>query len=621
MRMGFWPGGDRDGNPFVEVDTTLRVADALKSAVLRCYHRDIRAVRRRLTFAGVAPIIAAVEEKLHQSIYGEHGDDRISKNEILQSLTEARDILFEKHSGLFAPLVEDLICKVNLFGLFFASLDIRQESSVHGGILESVASRGEILPADYAALSDEQKIEALFGLGPGVEAGPSEDALLTDTLRTMAAIKTIQQENGPEGCERYIISQCGRALNVVEVYGLFMLAGWRAEELSVDIVPLFETVTDLRNAAKVMRQLYSLPQYRAHLARRGDHQTIMLGFSDGTKDGGYLMANWGIYRAKEDLTKVSEEFGVGVVFFDGRGGPPARGGGKTHKFYSSMGRNIASEAIELTVQGQTVSSNFGTVASARFNIEQLLHAGVQGYIAREANEGTFSPEEESLMEQLADESYRSYEELKNHPAFLDYLLLASPLRYYSETNIGSRPAKRGGSVKLELKDLRAIPFVGAWSQMKQNVPGYYGVGSALRRLHDREGLDGVKEMHRTNLFFRTLMDNCEMAMEKSFFPLTQFLCGDARFGELWRKIFDEFELTREFLLLISGKDSLMSDYPVEKRSIQMRERIMLPLTTIQQYALEKTREQGEPGSPTGISYEKLITRCSFGIINGARNSA
>jgi len=286
-----------------------------------------------------------------------------------------------------------------------------------------------------------------------------------------------------------------------------------------------------------------------------------------------------------------------------------------------MGRNIASEAIELTVQGQTVSSNFGTVDSARFNIEQLLHAGVQGYIAREANEVTFSPEEESLMEQLADESYRSYEELKNHPAFLDYLLLASPLRYYSETNIGSRPAKRGGSVKLELKDLRAIPFVGAWSQMKQNVPGYYGVGAALRKLHDSEGLDRVKEMHRTNLFFRTLMDNCEMAMEKSFFPLTQFLCGDARFGELWRKIFDEFELTREFLLLISGKESLMSDYPIEKRSIQMRERIMLPLTTIQQYALAKTREQGEPGSPTGISYEKLITRCSFGIINGARNSA
>ena len=157
--------------------------------------------------------------------------------------------------------------------------------------------------------------------------------------------------------------------------------------------------------------------------------------------------------------------------------------------------------------------------------------------------------------------------------------------------------------------------------MKQNVPGYYGVGTALRKMHDRGELDRVKDMHRTNLFFRTLMDNCEMAMEKSYFPLTEFLSDDARFAELWRKIFDEYELTRKFLLLTSGNDSLMADYPVEKRSIQMRERIMLPLTTIQQYALAKTRGLDEPGSPTVAMYEKLITRCSFGIINGARNSA
>jgi phosphoenolpyruvate carboxylase len=225
------------------------------------------------------------------------------------------------------------------------------------------------------------------------------------------------------------------------------------------------------------------------------------------------------------------------------------------------------------------------------------------------------------MEELADESYRSYEELKNHPAFLDYLLLVSPLRFYSETNIGSRPAKRGSSNKLELKDLRAIPFVGAWSQIKQNVPGYYGVGTAFRKIEASGKLDGVKAMYRRNSFFRALMDNCEMAMEKSFFPLTEFLSAHPDFGELWRKIFDEYELTRDYLLIISEKDSLMSDYPVEKQSIQMRERIMLPLTTIQQYALAKTRELDETGSAAKTSYEKLITRCSFGIINGGRNSA
>ena len=180
-------------------------------------------------------------------------------------------------------------------------------------------------------------------------------------IRNVGAIKKIQKQNGEKGCNRYIISHAETALDVIEVFGLFLLGGWKREDLTVDIIPLFETVEDLNNAAKVMRELYENETYREHLTRRKNAQTIMLGFSDGTKDGGYLMANWGIYKAKDELTKVSREFGIDVIFFDGRGGPPARGGGKTHKFYSSMGENISDKAIELTIQGQTVSSNFGTI--------------------------------------------------------------------------------------------------------------------------------------------------------------------------------------------------------------------------------------------------------------------
>ncbi len=621
IRMGFWPGGDRDGNPFVKADTTLAVAIALRTALLRQYHRDIRSIKRRLTFAGVEEIVSAIEDNLYQSLYAiDTIESDLSTSELLDRLSEVREILTEKHSGLFGHLVDDLICKVRLFGLFFASLDIRQESNVHGDILDAVSSRSGALPSEYGTFSDEQKIETLLNIGESVDADSFDDETVRDTFRTIAAIKTIQRQNGPEGCERYIISQCRSALNVVEVYGLFLLAGWRAEELSVDIIPLFETVADLKNAGGAMRRLYSIEQYREHLVRRGNRQTIMLGFSDGTKDGGYLMANWSIYAAKDKLTKISEDFGVDVIFFDGRGGPPARGGGKTHKFYSSMGRNVSNKAIELTIQGQTVSSNFGTVDAAQFNIEQLLNAGIYNHILEDSND-TFSPDEARLMEELAEESYRSYEVLKNDPAFLDYLLLVSPLRFYSETNIGSRPAKRGAASKLDLKDLRAIPFVGAWSQIKQNVPGYYGVGSAFRKIQEIGKLEDVKEMYRRNSFFRALMDNCEMAMEKSFFPLTEFLSGHPDFGKLWREIFDEYKLTRSYLLLISEKESLMSDYPVEKQSIQMRERIMLPLTTIQQYALAQTRDSGDGQSKTKTSYEKLITRCSYGIINGGRNSA
>ncbi len=620
IRMGFWSGGDRDGNPFVNVETTLQVAGALQNSILRCYSRDVRFLKRRLTFVGVENILSDLDQKFYQNLHAGEQISDLSKQDILDPLLAIRDVLIEKHNGLFVHLVNDLIYKVELFGLFFASLDIRQESSIHAHILEHIAARSDALPSNYGELDDSQKIETLLNIRQEAEASSFEDELTKDTLQTIAAVKTIQQQNGQAGCERYIISQCQSALNAIEVYGLFLLAGWRAEEMSVDIVPLFETVSDLQNAAGIMRQLYEIPEYRRHLKNRGDTQTIMLGFSDGTKDGGYLMANWSIYKAKDELTTISKQYGVEVIFFDGRGGPPARGGGKTHKFYSSMGENISDKAIELTVQGQTVSSNFGTVDAAQFNIEQLIHAGIYNRISV-AKDTTFMPVEEDLMRHLADESYSAYEQLKDHPSFLDYLLQASPLRFYSQTNVGSRPVKRGGASKLEFKDLRAIPFVGAWSQLKQNVPGYYGVGSAFKKIEADGKLTAAKTMYQNNAFFKALMDNCEMAMVKSFFPLTSFLSEHPVFGDLWRKIYNEYELTRKYLLLISEKDELMTDYPVERQSIQMRERIMIPLTTIQQYGLAKTRESADLQPELRAAYEKLIMRCSFGIINAGRNSA
>lgn len=622
IRMGFWSGGDRDGNPFVTVETTVQTAAALRDAVIRCYYRDVRELKRRLTFPGVETVLSELEQKLRENIYQPESQISLEKEEIIAALENIRETIVSKHDGLFLHLVEDLIAKIWLFGLYFASLDIRQEASVHGQVLELIAASSDALPKNYAELSEEEKIKALAAVQQKIQPSLLSDELARDTLETIAAVKSIQERNGAAACERYVISQCGSALNAVEVYGLFLLAGWKAENIAVDIVPLFETVADLQAAAAVMRELYELEFYREHLRRRGDTQTIMLGFSDGTKDGGYLMANWSIYKAKDELTALSREYGINVVFFDGRGGPPARGGGKTHKFYSSMGENVANSEIQLTVQGQTVSSNFGTIDAAQFNIEQLIHAGLYNHLFS-ARKLTFTPEEDALMQQLADESFEAYEELKNHPSFLEYLSHVSPLRFYAQTNIGSRPAKRGGSKKLELKDLRAIPFVGAWSQIKQNVPGYYGVGKAFETFDKAGRLAEVKRLYQNNLFFKALLDNCEMAMVKSFFPLTFFLASDAEYGELWRQIYDEFVLTRKYLLEISGKSELMSDYPIELESIQMRERIMLPLTTIQQFSLAKIRETENSPDLAQFKevYEKLVIRCSFGIINAGRNSA
>ncbi|HEY4288607.1 MAG TPA: phosphoenolpyruvate carboxylase, partial [Puia sp.] len=331
---------------------------------------------------------------------------------------------------------------------------------------------------------------------------------------------------------------------------------------------------------------------------------------------------WAIYKAKEQLTKVSREYEIDVVFFDGRGGPPARGGGKTHRFYASMGKNIANKQIQLTIQGQTVSSNFGTIDTAQFNIEQLLHAGISNDLLS-SREVTLQTDEEALLQALAEESYAAYMKLKDHPHFLQYLNEVSPLRFYNETNIASRPTKRKSSGRLELKDLRAIPYVGAWSQLKQNVPGYYGVGKALQVLDKQGKWKAVKHLYDNAPFFRTLLDNCEMAMKKCFFPLTEHFSRHPVYGELWALIYNEFELTQKYIFKLSGRNELMADYPVEQLSIQMRERIVLPLSTIQQYALTKFQELEKSGDnkPMKEVYERLIMRSSFGIINAARNSA
>ncbi|MEJ7691436.1 phosphoenolpyruvate carboxylase [Daejeonella sp.] len=616
IRMGFWPGGDRDGNPFVKADTTLRVAEALRGSIIKCYYREVRLLKGRLTFQGVDTLLATLEERLYNNLFIPGYKADLSKEEIVSTLIEIRDILIAKHNSLFLSKVNNLLNKVNLFGLFFASLDVRQDSSIHSELVELIADKTTVLPKNYKTLSPEAKIKALQNINSLVV----DTDIAKDAFETLLAIKTAQKFNGIEGCHRYIISHTTSAVDVMEVYGLFLMSGWKKEHLSIDFVPLFETIGDLRNAAKAMTVLYQNEAYQEHLKRRNKTQTIMLGFSDGTKDGGYLMANWSIYKAKEELTRISREYDVEVVFFDGRGGPPARGGGKTHQFYASMGQNIANKEIQLTIQGQTISSNFGTREAARYNTEQLMHAGISNGLFS-SRTTTMSKSEEQLLQDLSDESYEAFIVLKENPDFLEYLNFASPLRYYAEANIGSRPSKRKAG-KLNLNDLRAVPYVGAWSQLKQNIPGYYGVGLAFQKLEKEGKWDQIMDLYQNSLYFRTLMGNCEMAMSKCFFPLTAYLSNHPKYGVLWNMFHDEYERTKKYTLLLTGKSELMAERETDQLSIQMRQRIELPLITIQQYALTMIREKGSKADAAEMKiFEKLVMRCSFGIINAERNSA
>ncbi len=625
IELGFWPGGDRDGNPFVNAATTLKVAESLRSAIIVCYYRDIRKLKRRLTFAGVDVLVNELEEQLYENVFRPNESRRIHKTELLQKLVAIKELLQLHHHGLYISRVDSLINKVKIFGTWFASLDIRQDSRIHAKVIEDIhqtllQKQGEgILPNNYASLSELEKIEALCAINCVIEHTDTSAEIAKDTIESIFAIHAIQQINGEAGCHRYVISNCQTALNVIEVFILFKLCGWNTNPLTIDIVPLFETIDDLKDADAIMHFLYSFPMYKNHLAQRNHHQTIMLGFSDGTKDGGYLQANWSIYKAKEQLTSISREHGIKVKFFDGRGGPPSRGGGKTNRFYASLGNKIENEEIQLTIQGQTITSNFGTIQSSQYNLEQLLSAGVSNTVFAE-NSAVISSEEINLLEELGSISYHVYQSFKEHPQFLSYMQQFSPLNYYSKSNIGSRPGKRGNSQQLIFEDLRAIPFVGSWSQLKQNVPGYFGVGSALQKMKEMGKWEQVQSLFNNVLFFRTLIDNSMMSMLKSFFPLTAYIQEDPIYGPVWQLIKKEFDLTEQLVLELSGSKKLMQEDQTGRASILMRDKIVLPLLTIQQYALDQLHNK-RLSTNEKLVYEKLVTRSMFGIINAARNSA
>jgi len=625
IELGFWPGGDRDGNPFVNGETTLNVAKALRSSIIVCYYRDIRKLKRKLTFSGVDVLVNELEASLYENVFRPDEAKPITANEIIDCITKIKNIIIEGNYSLYLSRLESLIHKVKLFGTHFASLDIRQDSRIHHAVLMDVhqtllQQNGKgILPKNYNELTSDDQIGILAKLEGQLNPADFKETMTKDTLESIYAITTVQKMNGIPGCHRYIISNCQSAMNVMELYALCRLCGWDPHLSNLDIVPLFETIEDLTNAEGIMSFLYNDPLYKIHLQNRQAQQPIMLGFSDGTKDGGYLQANWSIYKAKETLTKISRANNIVVKFFDGRGGPPSRGGGKTHQFYASMGNQIENEEIQLTVQGQTITSNFGTIQSAQFNIEQLMSAGISNEIFANAKI-QLSEINRELLEELGHISYVSYQQLKQNPLFLPYLQKFSPLHYYGKSNIASRPTKRGSKNELSFSDLRAIPFVGSWSQLKQNVPGYYGVGTALQVLKEKGLWNDVTSLFNTSAFFRTLVDNSMMSMVKSNFAITKYVENDDKFNTFRQIIKDEFILTTQLYLELNKCNSLMEKDTLAKHSILLRDRIVLPLLTIQQYALCKVQES-TIDTNLKEAYEKLVTRTMFGVINAARNSA
>jgi phosphoenolpyruvate carboxylase len=621
IELGFWPGGDRDGNPNVHAQDTIQVSKMLRQILFRCYYRDFRKLKRRITFRGVEETVYKVQDVLYKNAFDTNIEPENISDFLIENLNQIKHTLIEFHDGLFSDLVDDLLRKVELFGSHFASLDIRQDSRVLRDVHTYCRQFKPIIslfPENFNELSEEEKIKQLSFKTAKVNYPGDADSLTTDTLQTIAEIKQIQQQNGELACHRYIISNCQQASDVLQLMELFLWNGWDETNLTIDFVPLFETVSDLEGASQIMERLYTHPFYRKHLESRGNKQDIMLGFSDSTKDGGYLMANWSIFNAKVALTTTSVAHNIQLAFFDGRGGPPSRGGGKTHRFYASMGKEIANKNIQLTIQGQTISSQYGSIDSAEFNIEQLINAGISSGLKEKHNILLDSPHKE-VLNVMAKDSFDAFVALRKHPLFLNYLERFSPLSLLSKITISSRPVKRSSGEKLRLEDLRAISFVTAWGQLKQNIPGFYGIGTALKNQEASGNWEKIRTTYQESGYFKTIIDNGMMSMSKTDFSITAHFAYDPEFGDFWKMLRDEYETSKEMLLKLAGHTTLMENYPVEKRSIAVREKIVLPLVLIQHFALEKL--QHELNDQEHQSYEKLAIRTVYGIVNAGRNSA
>lgn len=618
LELGFWPGGDRDGNPFVTAEVTITTIKKLKKSIIGLYIQDIEGLKRRLTFPEMWPRLDAILHRLNATQLDQSVPEYqpyLTLKDFIDELTLVRDLIIQEHRGLFLEVFDRVLLAVKIFGFHFAKLDLRQDSRIHGQVLDALLkSYTDLDPRSsaYLSLNRDEQLDLLRRCIDAKIRLPSDwkpaDSMAEDLI---ASLKAAHQFS----LERYIISNSQSMVNVIEILVLAQLAGIPLHELRLKIVPLFETITDLQAAPMIMTQLYQDPIYQKHLARQDHSQTIMLGFSDGTKDGGYLMANWAIARCKMQLHEIAKQHKISLDFFDGRGGSPARGGGSAEQFYRALSHVIDQKQIQLTIQGQTISTDFASTDVAQYHIERLVMAGLRPLIETK----TFHLSHQTLLDELASHSYQAYEGLKQDPLFVPYLEKVSPILFYGELNNASRPPRRNLSGALQLKDLRAIPYVGSWSQVKQNVPVYFGMGTAFDALIQQGKETELKDLYQQSLFFRALIDNAMQSVCKINFALTSYMKNDPIFGGFWDRLKQEADLTIAMIKRITDQTELLESDPVTRASITQRESIVIPLLVIQQYALI---ELSQPGlDPEQIKlYHKLIVKTLAASTNASRHS-
>jgi phosphoenolpyruvate carboxylase len=666
LRVGSWIGGDRDGNPFVTHDVMQYAVQQHSELAFEHYLNETHILGQRLSLtdrlADVSDELRALSDaspdkavsrsdepyrraliliysrlsatatKLgHEISHLPPVDKQADPYATPQQFIADLDVLIEsllRHGAVYLARgrLANLRRAAEVFGFHLAPLDMRQHSAIHEQTVSELLAHGTSI-TNYAELDETARRQVLLSILQAgkpliVDLGQYSDVVQSE-LRIMQAAADIHQRFGRAALPNHIISKADAVSDMLELALMLqqvsLLEGDNA--LHINIIPLFETIEDLRSCGPIMDELFAIPYYRQLLVNRGNTQEVMLGYSDSNKDGGYVTANWELYKAELELVKVFAKYGIELRLFHGRGGTVGRGGGPSYEAILAQPPGSVNGQIRITEQGEVISSKYSNPEIGQRNLETLIAATMEATLLHHHGDDSTMPEFHRIMEALSIDAFAAYRKLVYEtPGFTEYFFSSTPIREIAELNIGSRPSARRASDRIE--DLRAIPWVFSWGLNRTLLPGWLGFGSAVKQFIAREGEAGLAQlqaMYREWAFFRGLMSNMDMVLSKTDMGIASRYASLVEDVELRERIFgaihSEWEDTVEQLFAVTGNSSLLQENPAFARSLLTRTPYIDPLNHLQVALLEQHRAGNK---------DELVKRAIHltinGIATGLRNS-
>ncbi|WP_101949842.1 phosphoenolpyruvate carboxylase [Mycobacterium sp. 3519A] len=665
LRPGSWIGGDRDGNPNVTADVVRQATGRAAYTALEHYFSEITALEQELSMsarlvkisdelqelAGDCDEPVRADEPYRRAMRVIHGRLTATAAEILDVQPEHElDLGLERYqtpaelladldvvdrslrANGSAVLADDRLARlreaVHAFGFHLSGLDLRQNSDVHEEVVAELLAWAGVHP-DYRSLSEPDRVELLAAelatRRPLTKADAELSELARKELDIVGAAARAVRVFGAQAVPNYIISMCQSVSDMLEAAILLKEAGLldvSSDEpyAPVGIVPLFETIDDLQRGSSILEAVLDLPLYRAVVNSRGDSQEVMLGYSDSNKDGGYLAANWALYRAELDLVESARKTGIRLRLFHGRGGTVGRGGGPSYDAILAQPPGAVNGSLRLTEQGEVIAAKYAEPRIAHRNLETLLAATLEATLLDVEGLGDAAGPAYEVLDDVAARAQRAYAELVHEtPGFVEYFKASTPVSEIGSLNIGSRPTSRKPTTSIS--DLRAIPWVLAWSQSRVMLPGWYGTGTAFETWigEDDGRLEVLQDLYRRWPFFRTVLSNMAQVMSKADMGLaarySELVDDEALRKRVFDKIVDEHDRTIRMHKLITGHDDLLADNPALARSVFNRFPYLEPLNHLQVELLRRYRS----GDDADLVRRGILLTMS-GLATALRNS-